>query len=113
MLLLLGAVAHFAVALGSCRPGEAFLQTLADKEQLVGPIKERGNANFKELRYRAAIADYSRAIKLWSVKSIKFGGDLYRRNEALCLLCSSPYSPILFCNRALCYLRNGDLWCVV
>ena len=107
---MLAAVAHFAVASGSCNPGEAFLQTVADKEQLVGPVKERGNANFKELRYRAAIADYSRAIKLWLVKSNMSG-----RNGALCIIAFSlsPYSPVLFCNRALCYLRNGDLWCVV
>ena len=60
-------VAHFTVTASSCRPGHAFMQSLADKEQLVAPVKERGNINYKQLRYRASIADYTRAIKLWSV----------------------------------------------
>ena len=45
-----------------------FAQTLADKEKLIAPVKERGNTNFKQLRYRAAIGDYTTAIKLWYVQ---------------------------------------------
>jgi tetratricopeptide (TPR) repeat protein len=50
------------------------------------PIKERGNANFKEGRYRAAIGDFTRAIRI------------------------SPYSAVLYYHRALCYDRSGDTW---
>ena len=43
----------------------SFLHSLTDKVKLVDPVKDRGNSNFKHLRFRAAIADYSTAIKLW------------------------------------------------
>ena len=39
--------------------------TLTDKEKLIGPVKDRGNTNFKQDRYKAAIGDYTTAIKLW------------------------------------------------
>jgi len=42
-----------------------FLQGLRDKAQMVEGVKKSGNNNFKQLRFKAAIADYSRAIKLW------------------------------------------------
>lgn len=93
---MLAAVAHFAVASGSCNPGEAFLKTVADKEQLVGPVKQRGNANFKEQRYRAAIADYSRAIKLWLVnvkgclRGVSFGT---RLGSVRCCICPQSLQP--------------------
>lgn len=58
-------VAHFTATAETSRLGRAFMQTLADKEQLVAPMKDRGNTNFRETRYRAGIADYTRAIKLW------------------------------------------------
>ena len=49
---------------GVASPAHLFLQALQEKEQMVLPIKERGNANFKEGRYRAAIGDYTRAIQI-------------------------------------------------
>ena len=42
-----------------------FFHGLTDKVKLVDPVKDRGNSNFKQLRFKAAIADYSTAIKLW------------------------------------------------
>jgi hypothetical protein len=42
-----------------------FFHSLTDKVKLVDPVKDRGNSNFKQLRFKAAIADYSTAIKLW------------------------------------------------
>ena len=46
-------------------PGSLFLAGLADKDKLIAPVKDRGNANYKQQRYRAAIADYTTALKLW------------------------------------------------
>ena len=43
----------------------SFFHNLTDKQKLVDPVKDRGNSNFKQLRFKAAIADYSTAIKLW------------------------------------------------
>ncbi len=57
-------------ARGSETLAASFLRSLTDKVKLVDPVKDRGNSNFKQLRFRAAIADYSKAIKLWCV-SIK------------------------------------------
>lgn len=45
----------------------SFFRSLTDKVKLVDPVKDRGNTNFKQLRFKAAIADYSTAIKLWYV----------------------------------------------
>ena len=42
----------------------SFFRSIRDKTKLVDPVKDRGNANFKQLRFKAAIADYSTAIKL-------------------------------------------------
>ncbi len=39
--------------------------TMTDKEKLIAPVKERGNINFKQERFKAAIGDYTTAIKLW------------------------------------------------
>jgi hypothetical protein len=71
---------------GVSSPAYLFLDGLQEKEQLVLPIKERGNSNFKDGRYRAAIGDYTRAIRI------------------------SPFSAVLYSNRSLCYLKNGDTW---
>lgn len=49
---------------GVASQADLFLDGLQEKEQLVLPIKERGNTNFKECRYRAAIGDYTRAIRI-------------------------------------------------
>ena len=49
---------------GVSSPAYLFLDGLQEKEQLVLPIKERGNFNFKDGRYRAAIGDYTRAIRI-------------------------------------------------
>ena len=49
---------------GVASPAYLFYDSLQENEQLVLPIKERGNTNFKESRYRAAIGDYTRAIRL-------------------------------------------------
>ena len=49
-------------------PGSLFLAGLADKDKLIAPVKDRGNANYKQQRYRAAIADYTTALKLWWVQ---------------------------------------------
>ena len=46
-------------------PGSLFLASLADKDKLITPVKDRGNTNFKQQRFRAAIADYTTALKLW------------------------------------------------
>ena len=48
----------------------SFFRGLTDKVKLVDPVKDRGNSNFKQLRFKAAIADYSTAIRLWYVASI-------------------------------------------
>ena len=44
-----------------------FFRSLTDKVKLVDPVKDRGNTSFKQLRFKAAIADYTTAIKLWYV----------------------------------------------
>lgn len=49
---------------GVSSPAYLFLEGLREKDQLVLPIQERGNANFKESRYRAAIGDFTRAIRI-------------------------------------------------
>ena len=49
---------------GVSSPAYLFLDGLQEKEQLVLPIKERGNSNFRDGRYRAAIGDYTRAIRI-------------------------------------------------
>ncbi len=41
-----------------------FFRSILDKTKLVDPVKDRGNSNFKQVRFKAAIADYSTAIKL-------------------------------------------------
>ena len=46
-------------------PGSSFFTSLADKDKLIAPVKDRGNMNFKQQRYRAAIADYTTALRLW------------------------------------------------
>lgn len=46
----------------------SYFRSLTDKVKLVDPVKDRGNSNFKQLRFKAAIADYSTAIKLWYVE---------------------------------------------
>lgn len=46
-------------------PGSSFFTSLADKDKLIAPVKERGNTNYKQQRYRAAIADYTTAVRLW------------------------------------------------
>lgn len=62
---------YFAGANYGCRAKEkpdlavTFFRSLTDKVKLVDPVKDRGNTNFKQLRFKAAIADYSTAIKLW------------------------------------------------
>ena len=43
----------------------SFFRSVTEKEKLVDPVKDRGNSNFKQMRFKAAIADYSTAIKLW------------------------------------------------
>lgn len=55
---------------GVSSPAYLFLEGLQDKEQLVLPIKERGNTNFRDGRYRAAIGDYTRAIRILLVSSL-------------------------------------------
>ena len=42
-----------------------FFHGITDKAKLVDPVKDRGNSNFKQMHFKAAIADYSTAIKLW------------------------------------------------
>ena len=46
-------------------PGSSFFARLADKDKLIAPVKDRGNVNYKQQRYRAAIADYTTALRLW------------------------------------------------
>ena len=46
-------------------PGSLFFAGLADKDKLIAPVKDRGNTNYKQQRFRAAIADYTTAIRLW------------------------------------------------
>lgn len=41
-----------------------FFRSILGKTKLVDPVKDRGNSNFKQMRFKAAIADYSTAIKL-------------------------------------------------
>ena len=81
----------------------SFLRSLTDKVKLVDPVKDRGNSNFKRMNFRAAVADYSTAIKLW-YKLLIF------TDPSSNVILSSPFSPVLYCNRALCYLRNEDYW---
>jgi tetratricopeptide (TPR) repeat protein len=65
---------------------EGFMKKQQEHEDITETIKERGNKNTRDCKYRAAIADYTRAIKL------------------------SPYSETLYCNRAMCYLKCQDFW---
>ena len=51
-----------------------FLEGLAGKGKLVVPVKDRGNSNFKKKRFKAAIADYSTAIRLWYVTASESHG---------------------------------------
>ena len=59
------AVTDFASRAKCCSPGQLLVRSSLDQDCLVAPVKDRGNSNFKQLRYRAAIADYTTAIKLW------------------------------------------------
>ncbi len=58
-------VAQFAASMATSQHGEAFKQSVLEKVQLVKTVRLRGNTNFKEGRFRAAIADYTQAVKLW------------------------------------------------
>lgn len=46
-------------------PGSTFFANLADKDKLIAPVKDRGNVSYKQQRFRAAIADYTTALRLW------------------------------------------------
>ena len=55
----------FTSRAAECDPGSSFFAALADKDKLIAPVKDRGNVNYKQQRFRAAIADYTTALRLW------------------------------------------------
>ena len=95
---------------GVSSPAYLFLEGLQDKEQLVLPIKERGNTNFRDGRYRAAIGDYTRAIRILLVSSLAPVSLPFPPLPPSLSLSLSPYSAVLYSNRSLCHLKNGDSW---
>lgn len=44
---------------------DEFFAERSEKEQQVSMVRERGNNNMKTEKVKAAIADYTRAIRVW------------------------------------------------